>query len=230
MEQNNFHYVDVLLDQLYGMELEEEDIEELGLIAWERIGNKATKLYSYSQCPDSENSIKLPCNAVSIESVTTQYEDWNRVTNYSENGDQRSSFIENFIEGEKVYSSPYYNSGKLISYEQVGDTLYFKRNYGTLNILYKGIIADEDGLPQLSTKEATAIATFIAYVEKYKEGLKTNNTVMINLANSLEQKWLKQCDQARVTQLSQNDINDILNVRDSWNRHNYGMSFKPILK
>ena len=53
---------------------------------------------------------------------------------------------------------------------------------------------------------------------------------MINLAYSLEQRWLKQCDQARVTQLSQNDINDILNVRDSWNRHNYGMSFKPILK
>jgi hypothetical protein len=41
---------------------------------------------------------------------------------------------------------------------------------------------DDDGLPYLTDKEARAIATFIAYTIKYKEGLKTNNTVMINLA------------------------------------------------
>jgi hypothetical protein len=57
--------------------------------------------------------------------------------------------------------------------------LYFSRNYGTLNILYKGIIADEDGLPELTDKEANAIATFIAYSNKYKEGLKTNNAGLI---------------------------------------------------
>jgi hypothetical protein len=53
---------------------------------------------------------------------------------------------------------------------------------------------DEDGLPYLSNKEALAIATYIAYVTKYKEGLKTNNANSINLANSLELKWAKQCD------------------------------------
>lgn len=225
---NNFHYIDVLLDQLYGVEMEEEDIEELGLLAWDKIGNKNTKLYRYSACVDSNNSIKLPCNVSSIESVTTSYEDWSRVTNYSEQGDYRTSYIENHIESDKIYTSPYYMSGKLIPYEQVGDTLYFTRNYGTLNILYKGILADEDGLPSLSDKEAHAIAAYIAYVKKYKEGLKTNNTVIINLAQSLENKWIKLCDQARVTQLSQNDMNEILNVKDSWNRHWYGKSYKPI--
>jgi hypothetical protein len=59
----------------------------------------------------------LPCNVDSIEAVTTSYEDWNRITNYSENGDQRSSFIENHIESEKIYTSPYYISGKLLSYK-----------------------------------------------------------------------------------------------------------------
>jgi len=53
---------------------------------------------------------------------------------------------------------------------------------------------DEDGLPMLSNKEARAIATYLAYYTKYKEGLKTNNAQIINLANSLEQKWAKQCD------------------------------------
>ena len=42
----NFHYVSVLLDMLYGIKnIEEADVEELGLIAWGLIGNKNRKLY-----------------------------------------------------------------------------------------------------------------------------------------------------------------------------------------
>ena len=225
---NNFHYVAVLLDQLYGIEMENEDLEELGLIAWGLIGNKNVKLYSYRTCIGPDKSIQLPCNAIKIEAITTDYEDWSYVTNYSENGDVRTSFIENNIEGQKFNKSPYYISGKFVQYELVGDTLYFTENYGNINILYKGIVADEEGLPELTDKEATAIATYLAYVYKYKEGLKTNNAGIIQLATSLEIKWHKQCDQARVTYLSQNDMNNILNAKDNWNRHSYGLSYKPL--
>ena len=228
MELNNFHYIAVLLDQLYGIEMEDEDLEEIGLIAWEYIGNKNTRLYSYRACPDSENSIKLPCNVSAIESVTTSYEDWSRVTNFSENGDQKTSFIENHIEAEKVYTSPYYISGKLVPFKQVGDTIYFNRNYGAINILYKGILMDEEGLPKLTNKEAVAISTYIAYTQKYKEGLKTNNGNIINLATNLYGIWLKQCDQARVTEINQNDMNQILDVKTSWDRKSYGITFKGI--
>lgn len=229
MNKNNFHYVDVLLDMLYGIQLEPEDVEEIGLIAWNLIGNRDVRLYNYTTCMlPKDKSISLPCNAISVEAVTTSYEDWKKVTNYSENGDYRSAFIENSIEIAKRYKSPYYISGKLIPYEQVKDKLYFSENYGSVNILYKGILADEEGLPELTDKEATAIATYIAYVTKFKEGLVTNNTVTINLAQSLNSTWLKQCDQARVTYLNQNDMNDILNIKSNWDRHNYGYSYKPI--
>jgi len=97
--------------------MEEEDLEEMGLLAWEDIGNKDTKLYRYRVCIGSDNSIQLPCNAISVEAVTTSYEDWNKVTNYSENGDYRTSFIESNIEAQKLYPGRYYIPGKLISYE-----------------------------------------------------------------------------------------------------------------
>ena len=226
MNKNNFHYVAVLLDMLYSIEIDDEDLEELGLLAWELIGNKDTRLYRYKTCLDSDNSITLPCNAISVESITIPFEDGKRTTNISNNGDFRSFHIENLIESDKVFTSPYYISGKFVKYTQSGNKLYFSKNYGTLNVLYKGIIADEEGLPELSDKEANAIATYIAWIQKYKEGLKTNNTVSINLAQNLEQKWLKQCDQARVTKLSQNDMNQILDIKDSWNRHSYSYSFK----
>ena len=135
MNLNNFHYVAVLLDQLYGMELDDEDLEELGLIAWEHIGNKRSRLYTYKTCINqTDNSIQLPCNASSIEAVTASYEDWNRVTNYSLNGDNRSAYIESYIESYKEFPSKYYIPGKLLDYEQVGDTIYFTKNYGIINI------------------------------------------------------------------------------------------------
>lgn len=229
MNKVNFHYIAVLLDMLYGLELEDEDLEEIGLIAWNLIGNKTTRLYSYSATinPD-DNSIKLPCNASSIESVTIPCEDWSRVTNYSEQGDPRTAFIESYIESSKIFKSSYHVPGKLVKYYQTGDILYFPENYGTVNILYKGIIMDGDGLPELSDKEANAIATYIAYVDKYKEGLKTNNGGLIQLAKDLEQKWLKQCDQARVTNLSANDMNEILDIKVSWDRKSYGIGYKGL--
>ena len=230
MKNVNFHYIIVLLDMLYGITLNVEDVEELGLLGWEYIGNKNTRLYRYSTRVDSDLSIKLPCNASSVEAVTSSFEDWNAVTNYSEHGDFNSQFVESSIEAEKIFTNPYYISGKLLPYELVDDTLYFNKDYGVINILYKGIISDEDGLPELTDKEANALATYIAYVTKYKEGLKTNNQALIQQSDMLYNKWLKQCDQARVSKLSQNDMNEILNVKNSWNRHNYGFSSKPFYK
>ena len=231
-----FHYISVLLDMLYGIEMEDDDMEELGLLAWNLIGNKNTRLYRYTACIDPrDNSITLPCNALSdlgdhcVEAVTGLYEDWNRTTNISDYGDLNSSIIEQTIEGEKYFQSPWYLPGKLLKYQQVGDKLYFTHNYGKVNVLYKGIQADEDGLPELSDKEATAIATYIAYITKYKEGLITNNPNIIGLANSLKTQWLQQCDQARVTYLNQNDMNNVLDVVKSWDRVPYGKTgIKPI--
>ena len=230
---NDFHYIAVLLDMIYGIELEDQDLEELGLIAWGLIGNKNRKLYRYTACINpSDNSVTLPCNALEedgcVEAVTTQYEDWERVTNYSENGDGRTSFVEQSIEAQKYYQSPYYIHGKLLKYEKVGDKLYFTHNYGKVNILYKGIFADEDGLPKITDKEATAISTYIAYILKFKEGLQTNNANITNQANVLYSMWLKQCDQARIQYLNQNDMNNILDIKVSWDRKSYGRTYKPI--
>ena len=102
---NNFHYIAVLLDQLYGVQIEEADLEELGLIAWGLIGNRVRKLYKYSTVINPiDNSITLPCNAYDlsgencVELVTTSYEDWNRTTNITDFGDQSTAFAEQYIE------------------------------------------------------------------------------------------------------------------------------------
>ena len=216
------------------MQLEDEDMEEIALIGWNLIGNKNIKLYRFSQYIDPiDNSITLPCNALinggCVEAVTASYEDWERVSNKKEWGDLNSAFVEHSIEAEKYYQGNFYIPGKLLKYQQVGDKLYFTHNYGKINVLYKGVLVDEDGLPELTDKEANALATFVAYTQKYKEGLLTNNPNITKQASELYQLWSKQCDQARITYLNQNDMNNILDIIHSWDRHNYNKSTK-ILK
>ena len=139
---NNFHYVTVLLNMMYGIDMEDADMEEYGLLAWENIGNKNRKLYRY--CTDidpTDNSVTLPCNALDIngesciELVTTSYEDWSSSTNKSDFGDLSTAITEHYIEGSKYYEGPYYMSGKMLQYEKVGEKLYFAHNYGKINIL-----------------------------------------------------------------------------------------------
>lgn len=230
MTLNNFNYAQNLLEQLYGIDMQEDTFEEVGLVAWNHIGNKRYKLYSYRICVnDCTTSIELPCNADIIEAVTTGWEDWNNVSNIYPNGDISSAHTESYIESRKGFQNPLYSSGKYIKYEQVGNTLYFKEPYGQINILYKGVQVDDQGLPEITDKEAEAIATYCAYITKFKEGLSTNNTTTINVAEVLKQRWQVQCDQARVTEyLNQNDMDQILDAKSSWNRKLFNKSYKPL--
>lgn len=227
---NDFNYIYILANQLYGLELEPINFEEVALIGWNLIGNKTVRLYRYYDKVDcTDFSIKLPCNCDIIEAVTYNHEDWNYSTNKTVNGDYNSQFTEQYIESRKLYSDPLYISGKYAKYERVGDRLYFDKDYGQVAILYKGVILDDDGLPQVNDKEALAIATYLAYVTKQKQGWITNNQNLLQEAQYMQQQWLKYCDSARVpSHLSQNDMDEILQAKSSWNRKIYNKSYKAI--
>ena len=226
----NFNSIYAHTKLLYDTELTPDELEEIGLIAWNKIGNKQTKLYRCRSKIDCETlSVELPCNCDIIEAVTYDFEDWRYVTYDTVNGDYQSQFIENYIEGRKLYNSPYYMSGKFAKYERINDTLYFDKVYGSVNILYKGVILDDDGLPYVSEKEKDAIACYLAYTKRFKEGWKTHNQNMIQEAQLLEQRWYRLCDAARVPQyINQNEMNEILDAKTSWNRKIFNKSWKYV--
>lgn len=225
---NNFYYGLSLLNTLYGLTMSEEDYEETALVGWDLIGNKRTRLYRYSVCvEDCSKGVELPCNVNELEAVTTNFEEWGYSTNDTPNGDINSAFVESYIEHRKAFRDPLYLPGKLIHYERVGNTLYFDKPHGKINILYKGLILDDNGLPEITDKEASALATYCAYIIKYKEGIMTNNTNIIQMANMLKQQWNVQCDQARVDHyMSQNEWDQVLDAKTSWNRKSFGKSLK----
>lgn len=225
---NNFHYALSLVNTLYGIEMKEEDFEEVALIAWNLIGNKRTRLYRYNTCvEDCSEGVQLPCNVDILEGVTVPTEECAYSTNDTPNGDLHSAYVEDYIEHRKMFRDPRYIPGKFIKYERVGDMLYFDRPHGPIIILYRGIIMDEDELPEITDKEAYAIAAYCAWVVKFKEGIQTNNANIIQLAATLKAQWDTKCDQARVGQyMSQNEWDQVLDAKVSHNRKCYNKSLK----
>ena len=73
---NDFNYIYTVANSLYGLELEPEQFEELGLTAWNLIGNKTVRLYNYSADISCDNlSVQIPYNSDIIEAVTYNHED-----------------------------------------------------------------------------------------------------------------------------------------------------------
>lgn len=219
---------------MYGLELDEDLFETYGMSAWYKIGNKDCRIYVtkiYPE-PDPEGgwSVYKPCNLDAIEAITTNYESAQEINSINNNLGIYTHAVEQGIEYSKHDKDALYISGKLVKYKELGDKIYFSEPYRELNLLYKGLYTDEDGLPFLSNKEVEALAVYCAYVDHYKHGIVNKNQQEITLAQMLKKDWLKACDAARVPEnISQNEMNEIMNVFVRRDVHRFGQTYKPIL-
>ena len=227
----DIHYAQYLANELYGVEMPEDKFEELALIALNHIGNKNCRTYRFfGQVDEDTLSLELPCNFVALISVCSAFEDWEHVTNKHWFGDPETSLIEQYIESTKMFKDPLYQPGKFLKYERVGNTLYFDKPYHFVGILYKGEVVNDDGLPEINDKEANAIAAYVAYTLKFKEGVQTMNANVVQMAAVLKQMWDIKCDQARSPEyISHNEMDEILDAKSNWNRKRYHKSYKGII-
>ena len=219
----DFHVAISQAQTLYDVEGDSEDLEEIGLIAYKKIGNKNTIL-KRTTLPIIKGIVTLPCDVSIIEAVTYCGEDFNYTSNLTYDG---SSETEEFIESQKAFTDSFYISGKFVKYRRVKNKLYINHPCGYINILYHTEL--DDDLPDITESEADAIALYLAYTLKYKEAIKTHNQVIMAEAQDLCKQWKTACDQARVPEyVSQNEMDQILNAKTTWDRKQYNKSFKPI--
>ena len=228
---NNFKYAITLAQMLYDIDINDMDtLIEIGLIAYNFIGNKNTHLKS--EIVDVKNGlVKIPCKADLIEAVTCpNEEDWNYTSNIKNYGDIDTLNIEQYIEKSKQNIDPLYISGRLIKYRREGNYIYVNDNIDKVCILYHIEQLDDDDLPMINDKEAIAIADYIAYTVKYKEAIRTNNSSVFQIAQTIKRSWLIHCDAARVPEyVNQNEMNDLLEITSSHNRKVHGRSYKPTI-
>ena len=120
--------------------------------------------------------------------------------------------------------------GRMIEFEKVENSLYFDNMEDVvITILYKGIEADEDGLPTLNYKELEAIANYCAFIYLRKKGTMTKDQSLIQMSQLIQAEWKRSCDDARTpTYLGQNFLHDLLDVQASWDRKRFGKSYKAL--
>ena len=228
---NNFKYAITLAQMLYDIDINDMDtLIEIGLVAYNFIGNKNTHLSAEIVNVDSRTGIvKLPCKADLVEAITyPSGEDWNYTSNTKNFGDFNSLNIEQYIEKSKQSTDPLYISGKFVKYRREGNYIYVNEKIDSVCVLYHTETLDEDDLPLINDKEAVAIADYIAYTVKYKEALRSNNSTVFQSAQTIKRQWLIHCDAARVPEyVSQNEMNDLLEVFSSHIRKVHGRSYKP---
>ena len=228
---NNFKYAISLAQMLYDIDINDMDtLIEIGLVAYNFIGNKNTQLQSEIVNVDRRSVlVKLPCKADLVEAITyPSAEDWSRTSNIKNFGDVNTLNIEHYIEKSKQSIDPLYISGRFVKYRREGNYIYVNEKIDQVCILYHAEILDDDDLPLINDKEAVAIADYIAYTVKYKEALRSNNSAVFQMAQTIKKQWLINCDAARVPEyVNQNEMNDLLEIASSHNRKVHGRSYKP---
>lgn len=233
MKEYPFYAAYTHLNDFYGIVLEDHIFETMALSGWDKIGNKRVRLYNFRTQPLRHFSggwhIELPCNTDIIEAITSDWEDYQSTSNDRRGNNYQNSFGEHYIEDRKFDRDSLYIKGGYVKYRKEGNVLFFQEEYPNVNILYKGVLTDDNGLPSLNEKEVDAIAAFCAYSQTFKDGLVTRNNAIIESALLLKAIWERKCTQARVPDyLNQNEMDAILNVSHSWDRKRFGKSFKPI--
>lgn len=228
---NNFKYAISLAQMLYDIDINDMDtLIEIGLVAYNFIGNKNTHLVADIVNVDMRTGlVNLPCKADLVEAITyPKIEDWNYTSNTKNFGDFNTLNVEQYIEKSKQSVDPLYVSGRLIKYRREGNYIYVNEKVDVVCVLYHVEQLDEEDLPLINDKEAIAIADYIAYTIKYKEALRSNNSNVFQMAQTIKKQWLLHCDAARVPEyVNQNEMNDLLEIASSYNRKVHGRSFKP---
>lgn len=228
---NNFKYAISLAQMLYDIDINDMDtLIEIGLVAYNFIGNKNTKLNIEIVNVDRKTGlVKLPCKADLVEAITyPNAEDWSYTSNTKNFGDINTLNVEQYIEKSKQSVDPLYISGRFVKYRREGNYIYVNENIDKVCILYHTESLDEEDLPLINDKEAIAIADYIAYTVKYKEALRSNNQSVFQMAQMIKKQWQIHCDAARVPEyVNQNEMDDLLEVTSSYNRKIHGRSYKP---
>lgn len=217
------------LNLMYGIDMKDDQFENIAMHAWDHIGNKHYRLYEFKG-KVVNRKLDLPCNADAIEAVLGAGQSVVRATGeYNSNSYFNASRTEDWIEQLSKKGEALYVPGHYEDYTVEGNTLSFKEDGMSITILYKGYLADEDGLPFLNFKEIDAIAKYCAFVDTQKKAMVTRDKATWDMATFLRQQWQIACDDARTPiLLNQNDMDNILNVQSSWDRKRFGLSYKTI--
>ncbi|MDO4465459.1 MAG: hypothetical protein Q4C49_00415 [Bacillota bacterium] len=198
-------------NEMYGLELDEDTFETYGMSAWYKIGNKDYRMRITKAVPQADPAggwyVCMPgaagggecgCSGgsnsedgsdITIEAITLDFEDAQETSSIMNFPGVYTHPIEQWIEYDKRMPNELYIPGKYVKFKVLGDRIYFTEPYPSVNILYKSLYVDEEGLPFINQKEMEAIAVYCAYAEDMKKARLTKDQGTFQMAQLEFQRW-----------------------------------------
>jgi len=229
----NFTNAKAMMDTLYELNVQRDDFSELAYFAWKDIANKYGDTHIFTGTVGVDNKLVLPNNVEFIESVNypTYFSDYiinNSIFIYI-NGSRR------FTETDKEWASYVDGSkrdvyGGNISFElESEDVISFPQKDFSgqqVSVLYHGLLVDEECDPLLYYKEVKAIAHWVAFL-LFKKKASGGDVAAANMLQVVKPDAERAMAAARIPEiLTQNEIDQIMNVRVSMDRKVYNSNYK----
>lgn len=232
----NEHTLDIrsglaTLHSTYGMTMNEFDYLDLAINELRDIKNFAITQYLAILTVDSEGFVDLPCNLHDIDALVTvrmglkTYTDREKYEMSDVTTDDYYSAVaimDNVGHGYFGLTEGRVGEG-FIPYSLVGKRLKVSPELAEekVALAFTGVGVDPEGYPKITRKQANAIASAAAYSILFKR-------VMIGDKNAAALLELQRQEKGRLKQaasipedISDNEINQVLDVQTSFNRKNY---------
>lgn len=241
----NFLAAKFLLKSLYGITMQEEDYIDWAYRIYRKIGNIATATHCIKEDVPDDLLIDLPCNVEFVEAVSTGDVYMNNTADvvYYFDGTQNIRPQINQYYYPDILNSTYMSKislsrtdlhpiGQLVPYEIIGKNkkilLKEPMKGQQVNIIYRGQILDDDGLPSLSPKEVEAIATYLAYWNTRKNMFLKDPTAEKLFAVSKQEAELAIAAAKIPEYVSQNFWDQLLSAKTRMDRKVFHNSYKPM--
>lgn len=237
----DFMYAKFLLKDLYDIDMHQDDYVERAYNVYRAIGNIATGVHHFKFTVGDDLKIELPCNCEFIESVSTDENLLMRQEDliiYSATNSSLSpnSFLADIISNEslrRVYipqSSNLHPTGIFMPYDLQGRVMhFFPEQSGTKgNLIYRGVLVDDDDNPILYRKEAEAIAAQLAYLHTQKQVF-MRDPAAAGILSYIKPEANRLMAAAKIPEyISQNQWNRIFAARTRHDRKVFNSSYKPM--
>lgn len=223
--------------QLYGLDMTEDDFIEMAYDVWRTIGNIATTVERYYIKVPGDFIIEIPKQAEFIDSVTIIDE-----RNIMESFDSSGSKDRNIFPYQERNNLPTINQsitmsrGKSVNYTNEGNNSIRITSIDALNrdvmVVYRSFDTDEDGLPFLNDKEVAAVAAGVAKREMVKKafmGVALKDKTSVALLQYITAESARLLTAAKIDEnITDDAIDKMLDVKTSWDRKQYGRRFHLI--
>jgi len=209
----------------FGFDLNEDDVEEYVDDLLRQIGNLHVEYYKFRGKvvkAETGNFVDLPCNALSIDSVTTG-DDINHTSNTS-TADQTSHYIKyNYTE-----TGMHPDGAFIQNWSNKGTRLVFDNYEGSVQIFYRGQLVDDNNIPMVTSMELYALAEFFNFMRNQRRYYTLPPTADLKDKMLMSKAELDgKIDRARVDfKFNQNLVNRYLDIKTSFNRKSFNRDIK----